>query len=215
MERKIWSRLPIRPAVLALRRVPMPTTTSDAQDKQGCRPDRDPADRRRRNDQRSEDERAGRSDGSGDAACAPEPIVPGKRARQQSKPDRSAEVRRRERIDERANRVASRDLSEAGGAFARSQADSPAGRRSEQAKREEGRCGDDPGRLHAGQVADCSAEGPAAEPGHADHDACGHEEAGTYRVATSHRPKLTERELVEEPRLGVLADHVTHAIGTK
>jgi hypothetical protein len=69
--------------------------------------------------------------------------------------------------------------------------------------------------LHTGQVAGCSGECPPPEPGHADRHACGQEEAGTDGVAPPYGAKLTERELLEETCPGVLADHVTHAIGTK
>jgi hypothetical protein len=69
--------------------------------------------------------------------------------------------------------------------------------------------------MHTGQVADGSAECPPPEAGHADRHACGQEEADTDRVTASHGPKLTEGELVEETRPGLVADHVTHAIGTK
>src|SRR5439155_9093558 len=72
----------------------------DAESEQRCGPERDPADHGRRDDQRSEDERTRSSDGSGDASRAPEPVVSGKRAREQSEPHRSAEMRRREGVDE-------------------------------------------------------------------------------------------------------------------
>ena len=215
MERKIWSRLPIRPAVLALRRVPTPSTTTTPRASKGAGQSGTlPTTAAGTISAARTSVRAAATEAATPPARQSR-SSPGKRAREQSEPDRSAEMRGRERIDERADRVAGGDLREAGAAAASSQAHAPAGRRGKEANGEEGRCGDDPARLSTGQVGDGAAERPPPDPGHADRDARGQEEAGTDRVVAPHRPELTQRELVEETRSCVLADHVTHAIGTK
>src|SRR5439155_10122784 len=188
---------------------------ADAEDEQGCGPHRNPADRPRRHDQRSEDERARSADGSGDASGAPEPVVSGKCAREQPEPDRTTEVCGRNGVDQRADRVAGGDLSETGATPASPEPDAPAGRRCDEAEGEQGRRGDDPPGLSTGQVAESAAERPSPQAGHADRDARGQKEPGADRVFAAHRPELTEPKLVEQAAPCVLTDHVIHAIGMK
>ena len=113
-------------------------------------------------------------------------------ARQIPEADRSTQVCGREGVDERADHVAGRGLSETRAATTGAKPHAPAGHGGEQAESEEGRRRDDPARLSPGQVGKGPAECPSPQSRDSERDARGQEKTGSDRVAAAHRPELTK-----------------------
>lgn len=200
IDRKTWSKLLTRPAVLSLRRMQMTRTISAPSASRGAGQSgtRPTSAAGTSSAARAKVQCGGHR--SADAARAPEPVVAGKRAREESEAEHTAEVRRRDCVDERPDRVPGGDLGEADRAAASFEPDPPGSSGREQAEGKRQRSQHDPPGLGAGEVAERAAERSTTEPRHAERNACRCEETRADRVAATDGAELTEREFVEEAR---------------
>src|SRR5206468_1417916 len=139
------------------------------------RPEWNPAPERRDHHQRRDDDRTGGGDEAAHPTRTPEAVLALESLREQADADRAAEVRGGDRVDERADGVAGRDVGVARLSAAGRKALAPGSSGAEKAESERG-CGEhEPAGLGAAEAVEGAAERAPSDPRRPERETGRHE----------------------------------------